>query len=227
VARRSRWLGLPLITGIAVIGGAVLIAFAVAGGDRTQPVEGPASQGAPVAGAFAGLAADGYVLGRPDAPVTIDLYEDFQCPACRRWGEQVFPALAAKELASGQARLVFHDFAFIGPESMAAAKAGQAAARQDRFWSLWAAIYANQGRENSGALNVERLTDIARTVGLDVERFKADMASSGAAMAVDASIADAQRLGVESTPTVIIGGRHLVGASYAEIAAAVADATPD
>lgn len=224
---RRRSYTLPLISVLAVVGGVLLIAVAVAGGGRPQPVEGPATEGASVAGRFAGLPTAGKALGRADAPVTIDLYEDFQCPACRQWGETVFPTLAANELARGQARLVFHDFAFIGPESMAAARAGHAAAKQDRFWSFWASVYANQGAENSGALSVERLTEMARVAGLDVERFSADLASSGAGMAVDASIADAHRLGVDSTPTVIVGGRKLVGASYAEIAAAIADAAPD
>ena len=179
------------------------------------------------AGTFAGLPTDGFALGRADAPVTIDLYEDFQCPACRRWGETVFPSLAANELASGRARLVFHDFAFIGPESLSAARAGHAAARQDRFWDMWAAIYANQGAENSGALTPSRLTEIARGLGLDVERFTADLQLSATGPAVDASNAAAHRLGVNSTPTIVIGERILVGASHADIAAAIADAAGD
>ena len=53
------------------------------------------------------------------------------------------------------------------------------------------------------------------------------MASEGAGIAVEASIADAHRLGVDSTPTLIVAGRRLVGASYQELSAAIADATPD
>ena len=216
---------LPLISAIAVIGGALLIAVAVVGGGA-RPVEAPASQGATVAGRFSGLPTSGYALGRANAPVTIDLYEDFQCPACRRWGESVFPALAANELASGRARLVFHTFPFIGQESMIAARAGHAAARQDRFWDFWAALYANQGPENAGTITAARMTAVAGTLGMDAARFAADMGSSGAGMAIDASIADARRLAVDSTPTLVVGGRRLVGASYAELAAAIADATP-
>ena len=144
----------------------------------------------PVAGTFSDLPTDGYTLGRADAPVTIDLYEDFQCPACQRWGEVVFPSLAANELASGTARLVFHDFAFLGPESFAAARAGHAAANQGRFWDMWATIYANQGAENSGAMTPSRLVEMARGLGLDVDRFTAEMELAAAGPAVDASIAD-------------------------------------
>jgi protein-disulfide isomerase len=223
----SRWrgfVGLPLISAIAAIGGALLIAVAVVTGSRAVPSAAPASQNAPVAGHFAGLPTNGYVLGRATAPVTIDLYEDFQCPACRRWGESIFPTLAANELASGEAKLVFHNFPFIGPESMIAARAAHAAVRQGQFWDLWHALYANQGPENAGTITTVGITDVAAGLGMDRARFSADMASSGAGMAIDASVADAHRLNVDSTPTLVVNGQKMVGASYAELAATIANA---
>jgi protein-disulfide isomerase len=180
-----------------------------------------------VEGTFSGLPTDGFTLGRADAQVTIDLYEDFQCPACRRWGETTFRSLLDNELRSGSAKLVFHDFAFIGPESLTAARAGQAAARQGRFWDMWATIYANQGPENSGALGASRLTEMARGLGLDVNRFTTDIAIGVSGPAVDASNAAARELGVNSTPTIAVNGRLMIGATYDEIAAAVADAASD
>lgn len=217
---------LPLISGIAIVGGALLIAAAVVTGGRPQQTGGGESQGVPMGNVFGGAVTHGYVLGDADAPVTIDLYEDFQCPACRRWGEVVFSSLAANEVATGRAKLVFHDFPFIGSESFAAARAGYAAARQDRFWDLWVALYANQGPENAGTLTTDRLTELARGAGLSIDRFTTDMASPASAAAVDEAIAHARRLGVDSTPTVVVAGRRMVGASYDEIAAAIADAAP-
>lgn len=213
-----------MISGIALVAGAGIIAVAMLVAARPGPTSVPASLAPPVAGMFAGVATNGFALGRADAPVTIDLYEDFQCPACKRWGETVFPELAANELKQGQARIVFHDFAFLGPESLIAARAGHAAANQGRFWDLWAAIYAAQGPENSGALNQAKLVELARGLGLDIDQFTADMAVAAAGPAVDASIARAHELGVNSTPTIIVDGRLLVGAGYEDIAAAVANA---
>jgi protein-disulfide isomerase len=209
---RKRPTTLVALSALALGGGVLLIAVAM----LLRPAPPATTSVAPVVSAVADLPTDGYTLGRADAPVTVHLYEDFQCPACRHWGTTVFPSLAANELASGRAKLVFHDFPFIGPESFVAAGAGQAAARQDRFWDLWATIYANQGPENSGALSKERLVGMARaTAGLD-------RAEVGPAIA--SSAADAARLGVDSTPTLIIGGQRLVGATYADVAAAIADA---
>ena len=222
--RRSRLIGLPLISGIAAIGGVLLIAVAIVTGNRAVPSAAPASQGAAVAGRFGGLPANGYVLGDSDAPVSIDLYEDFQCPACKRWGESVFPLLATNELANGKAKLVFHNFPFIGQESMIAARAAHAAARQGQFWDLWHALYANQGPENAGTITTAGVTDLAAGLGMDRAKFAADMASSGAGIAVDASVADAHRLNVDSTPTLIVNGKNMVGASYPELAAAIANA---
>jgi protein-disulfide isomerase len=221
---RRTWLNLPTISAIAFLGGAILIAAAIVTSERPTTAPPASSPVAGPAGLFGDLPTSGFTIGKADAPVTIDLYEDFQCPACRRWGQTVFPSLVANELADGTAKVVFHDFAFIGPESFAAARAGHAAANQGRFWDLWATVYANQGAENSGALGETRLVEIARGLGLDIERFRADMAEEVTGPAVDASIASARRLGITSTPSIAVDGRLMVGAGYEEIAAAVADA---
>jgi protein-disulfide isomerase len=168
-----------------------------------------------------GLPHAGYTLGRADAPVTIELFEDFQCPACKRWGESVLPELAANELATGSARIVFRDFAFLGPESFEAARAGFAAAQQDRFWQFWATVYANQGLENSGALSRDRLLAMAAGLGLDEERFTTDLDSVAAGDAVAAANRVAAQAGINSTPTVVIDGTPLVAATYPEIRAAI------
>ncbi len=220
-APARRGLSLPLVSAVAVVGGAIVIAVAIALGGGSRP----SGQVDPIiARAPAGLTTSGFVLGKADAPVAIDIYEDFQCPACRNWGETVLPSLAANELLGGQARLVFHDFAFIGPESFGAARAAAGAANQGRFWDMWATIYANQGQENRGALSRPRLIAMAAGLGLDVNRLTSDMDSVAAASQVDASIAAARQLGVTSTPTIVINGRLLTGASYSDIAAAIAQA---
>jgi protein-disulfide isomerase len=223
--RPARRIGLGGLTVLGVVGGLAAIVLAVALGARPPATAGTASVS--IASVPAALATDGFVLGRADAPVTIDLYEDFQCPACQTWGEGVFPGLAANELAAGTVRIVFHDMAFLGPESTDAGRAAFAAAQQGRFWDMWATLYENQGRENSGAFSRDRLMAMADGLGLDVDRFAADMASSDAGDSIAQSRAEAADAGVTSTPTLLIGGRALVGVqTYPDIAAAISSAAP-
>ena len=132
--------------------------------------------------------------------------------------------MAANEIASGTAKLVFRDLAFLGPESIDAALAGYAAAQQGRFWDMWATVYANQGHENSGAFSRDRLVAMASALGLDATRFVADMDSSAARSHLDAASTAAGAAGISSTPTIVINGRLMTGASYPEIAAAIAAA---
>lgn len=222
--RPSRGPGLGALSALGLIGGIAVVALAIALG--TQPARSnPLPAGINVSQVPDDLAADGFALGRSDAPVTIDLYEDFQCPVCKAWGRNVFPSLSSNELSTGAARIVFHDMAFLGPESTDAGRAAYAALQQGRFWDMWATIFANQGNENSGAFSHERLVAMAGRLGLDVTRFESDMALPAAQAAIDRSRADARRAGVTATPTLIIGGRALVGARpYAEIAAAISTA---
>jgi protein-disulfide isomerase len=224
-ARRPRAAGrrltLASLSVFGLVGGLAAVALAVVFGARPTPAPADTAE-VRIAHAPADLAADGFVLGRADAAVTIDLYEDFQCPACEAWGRTVFPSLASNELAAGTVKIVFHDMAFLGPESTDAGRAAHAAAQQGRFWDMWATLYANQGRENSGAFSRARLIAMADRLGLDVDRFEAEMDSTAAQAAIDDSRADAGRAGVTSTPTLIIEGRAFVGVEpYPDIAAAI------
>ena len=220
----SRRLGLGSLSVLGLVGGLAVMLLAIVFGSPPASSQA-ATADVNIARVPAGLAMDGFVLGRADAPVTIDLYEDFQCPACEAWGRDVFPRLAANELAAGSARIVFHDMAFLGPESSDAGRAAHAAAQQGLFWDMWATLYANQGRENSGAFDRARLLAMADRLGLDVARFEMDMDSTAAHDAIDASRDAARRAGVTSTPTLVIDGRAFVGVgSYPDVAAAIAAA---
>jgi protein-disulfide isomerase len=209
---------------LGLFGGIVAVALAIAFG--SQPPAAPAHDAdVAVAYAPAGIPAVGFAIGSPDAPVTIDLYEDFQCPACEAWGRTVFPMLAANELAAGTVRVVFHDIAFLGQESVDAGMAAYAAAQQGRFWDMWATLYANQGHEHAGAFSRERLMAMAGALGFDVARFEADMDSSGARSTLAGSKNAASQAGITSTPTIVIGGQAQVGVGqYEALAAAIAAA---
>jgi protein-disulfide isomerase len=171
------------------------------------------------------LPTDGYVLGDPDAPVTIDLFEDFQCPYCQRFTLLVSPELVDTWVRPGLARFVFHDFAFLGEESRWAAVAGRLAAEQDRFWPFHDLLYSNLLGENVGSFTPDRLMLMARMAGLDMEAFIDGLqvpAAREAWATIEQEVRDAASTrGVSGTPAVFVDGVHVALPDAATIGAAV------
>ena len=150
-------------------------------------------------------------LGPANAKVTIVEFADFECPICRQLHDvmrQILPKYP-------QVRLIFKDYPIeqIHPWAKTAALAGRCAYEQDpkAFWKLYDMMYDNQNMifpDNAWNMMVEYAGD----AGLNTDNFKACMASPQAAAAINASIANAKLLNVDSTPTLFIDGRRIVGA---------------
>ena len=165
--------------------------------------------------------------GAEDAPVTVYLYEDLQCPACARFSRETLPDLVTRYVEPGTAKVVAEPIAILGPDSVPAAEAADAAGEQDRFWEYSVLFYLNQGAENSGYVDDEFLTGIAeKTQGLDVDRWNEARESGSAESELDAVLARAQEEGVEATPTLVVSGPNDTmnvrgAASIDEVAAAM------
>jgi protein-disulfide isomerase len=201
----------------AVFVGVVVIAFiALQGGGSPGAAVVPPTATTPPA------LAHGRNLGDDAAPVKIDVYSDFQCPNCLLFWEQVVPSLTTNDIATGKAQLIYHDFAFIGPESFAAAYAARCADQQDRFWPFHDYLFANQGHENAGAYSDARLTQMATAGGLDTDKWSTCRAAAATEAAVRQETAAGQARGVNGTPTVFVNGTKLPSYDLATIEAAIA-----
>ena len=155
---------------------------------------------------------DAPTLGDPRAPVTIVEYSDFECPVCRNLHDALRNILPNY---SGKVRVIFKDFPIeqLHPWARTAAIAGRCSYQQkpEAFWKIYDLIYDHQ--EIISAANTwTKMTDYAGQAGLDVETFKSCMASPEAGAAVNASHANGEKLEVNSTPTVFVNGRRMVGA---------------
>lgn len=160
---------------------------------------------------------DGTTLGSEDAPVTVYLYEDLQCPACAAFARETFPELVRRYVEPGEVKVVSETIAVLGRDSVPAARAAFAAGEQDRYWEYSTLFFLNQGRENSGYVTNEFLTSLAEeTQGLDVDEWNEARRSDAAQSELDAAQASAQDEGIEGTPTLVISGpegtREVVGA---------------
>jgi len=151
-------------------------------------------------------------LGDPKAPVTIVEYSDFECPVCRNLHDALRGILPNY---SGKVRVIFKDFPLeqLHPWARTAAIAGRCAYQQkpEAFWKVYDLIYDNQEIISAGNAWT-KMVDYAGQSGLDAEAFKSCMASPESGAAVNASHDNGENLEVNSTPTLFVNGRRMVGA---------------
>ena len=200
---------LLLSIGAIAVGIVAVLVLAVAGG---LPGSGSSTAVAtPVVDTPSALA-DGRSLGSQDAPVTIDVWADYQCPVCARFTRDIEPLLVARYVEPGLVRLTFRDYTFLGPESFDAAVAARVAEAQGgNFWAYHDLLFANQGAENGGSFSRTRLADMAVAAGLDRSAFLAALDDPAYLASVQAETAQGTALGVNSTPTMSIDGRLAAG----------------
>lgn len=196
-----KWAG-GLVALAAVIG---LLAWAGSGNN-----EGGAANG------------DDWIKGAADAPVTLIEYSDFQCPACAAY----YPLVTQLHEEFGDnLRIVYRHYPLtsLHPYAQTAALAAEAAGRQGKFWEMHDKLFENQRSWSSATLTEvnETFEGYAEELGLDLERFRADMDSSEVADAVDADRLAGNRAGVRGTPTFILQGETIQVRSYDEFKALV------
>lgn len=205
----------------AAAGAAVTIAAFV--GSGTVPL-GPSPAPSPEP-TFAVTAAS---VGLSSAPVTIEVWADYQCPYCGVFTHGIEPTLLRDYAASGRALVTFRDFAFLGQESIDAAVAARCAGREGRFWTYHDLLYASQGGENQGAFARSNLDSLATFAALDRTAFDACLVDPAVALEVTAETETGRGLGITSTPTLRItgpGGARLVkGISQPSAIAAAVEA---
>lgn len=143
--------------------------------------------------------------GPEGAEVTLVEFSDFQCPYCARATSTM--AQIEKEYGD-RVRFVFKHLPLrTHTRAPAAHAAAEAAHRQDKFWEMHEAIFANQ-RE----MSPEKYVEYAEEMGLDVEQFKRDVAAADVKQKVDADAKEAAALGVTGTPGFFINGKFVRGA---------------
>jgi protein-disulfide isomerase len=176
--------------------------------------------------------AEGLSLGDPNAPATIDVFEDFQCSACKRFTETIEPLVIENLVSTGKARYVFHNYPFLdgdgagsSGESDQASNAAMCANEQGKFWEMHASLYANWNGENQGMFSNRRLQSMAESIGLDMDAFNSCFNANKLEADIQADFDLGKEMGVSGTPTVFVNGQRAGAAnqiaSYQEIADAV------
>jgi len=139
--------------------------------------------------------------GSQMAPVTVVEFSDFECPYCGRAHPVLQQLLRDFE---GRVRVVFKHYPLSAhPHAMPAARAAVAAGNQDRFWEMHDLLFEHQRQ-----LEEEDILGYAEQIGLDMERFRADIASAETQDRVEADKEAGERAGVEGTPTFFVNGHR-------------------
>jgi protein-disulfide isomerase len=197
-ARRRRLWQFGAVAGLAVVAVVVAVAISSSGGDE------PSASAPPASTLFAGIPEHDGVLGDPDAPVTLTEFVDLQCPVCAAASTQTLPTLVNQYVRTGKVKLEARTLSFLGPDSVRAAKVAAAAERQGRLWPFLEAFYAAQGTENSGYVTDDFLRSVADAAGVDADAALAQADRPFAQKRLDRADADAARLGVDATPTLVV-----------------------
>ena len=145
------------------------------------------------------------VRGSASAPVTIVEFSDFQCPFCAR----VNPTLdRVRQTYGDRVKIVFKDYPLPNhPQAPKAAEAARCAAEQSKFWEMHDAMFANQR-----ALEVPSLKQTARALGLNGAAFDQCLDSNKHQATVRSGSELGEQMGVNSTPTLYVNGRIILGA---------------
>lgn len=151
-----------------------------------------------------------HVFGKKDSKVVLIEYGDFQCPGCG----SAYPNLkAVSDKYKGQMAFIFRNFPLtsIHPNARAAAAAAEAAGLQNKYWEMHDALYEGQSSwENLGANERgDFFANYAQTLGLNVDTFKTDMASSRVNQKIEYDQAVAKKINVSATPTIYLNGRQV------------------
>src|SRR5829696_127228 len=170
---------------------------------NSSPAQTQAPRQAPQPGA-----SNPWSRGMATARVTVEEFSDFQCPACGALEPGLRRVMKDYE---DRVRFTFrnyplqmHKYAFL------ASRAAEAAGAQGKFWEMHDMIYDNQKEWSDSMEPRVQFDSYATRLGLDVQRFKADMERQDLADRIKADLSRGNSLGVKGTPTVYLNGRELV-----------------
>lgn len=158
-------------------------------------------------------AGGGIPTGSAEGVPVVDVYEDFQCPACRAFEEQTGAALE-QLAADGTARVDYHPMSFIGDESERAANAAACAADAGAFVDYHRILFEQQPGENTGQWTTDALVDLGQQVGITGEEFRRCVTEGRYVGWTDQVDEAAGRAGVRGTPTVLVNGEPLADDAY-------------
>ncbi|WP_428961641.1 DsbA family protein [Micromonospora fluostatini] len=209
--KRTLWASVAAVAVLVVAG---LIGWSLWSGERSGEVTVPTGANSNGTGIVAG-----------SGPVTVDIYEDFLCPACKQFDESAGPTVD-RLISEGKARVVYHPVAYLNRYSTTqystrSSAASGCAAENGRFREYAKRLFAAQPAEGGTGLSDDQLADLAAEVGMDRDGFAACLRDGTFKPWTDRVTDEASRAGITGTPTVLVNGEELTERTPEGLTAAV------
>lgn len=175
---------------------------AAAGNPTVEPTEPSANPSA-----LSDITTSDYVRGDYNAPVTLIIFSDYQCPYCASHEATIKQILNDYK---GKVRMVFRNFPLsFHAEAEKAAEATECAGEQGKFWEMHDKIF--EANEN-GTMSVDQWKTIAKALGLNTSKFNDCLDSGKYVDKIKADMAEGQAAGVSGTPATFVNGELVTGA---------------
>jgi protein-disulfide isomerase len=174
---------------------------------QQQPA-GPAPQPEPLNVAVRDL----NTIGRPDAPITVVEYSDFDCGYCRKFYDTTFKQIMAEYVNKGLVRISYKHYPFLTEASMPKAVIAECAAEQGKFWQMHDAMFSGAVASADEATMRAAGAELAKQLGMDIPAFNKCLDDDAVKLRINTDAQEAQQAGVRGTPSFLINGKLLVGA---------------
>ena len=171
---------------------------------------------------------NGRTLGKADAPITIQMFEDFTCPHCLEFNATIEPSLIEQYVNTGRVKLEFHYFP-LRQSSVGPMVAAECASQQNRFWEYGKRLFKEQaiadalpsaqvGDGLAKAFGQDSLIKYAADLSLDATKFNDCLNSDAVFDPIQADARIAEEKQMPGTPTFVINGNALINGSPASLA---------
>jgi protein-disulfide isomerase len=152
--------------------------------------------------------ATNHTKGTGTTGVTLVEYGDFQCPACT-----AYHPVVNELIKSYGDKITFQFVNFplyqIHQNAMVAHRAAEAADKQGKFWEMYDLLYINSAQWSSASNPVTSFESFAQQLGLNVDKFRTDSASSGVNDIINADLEKGRKAGVDATPAFFLNGKKI------------------
>jgi protein-disulfide isomerase len=208
-----------------LLGAIVLIGVAALSYVATKPKQTVRDVAETVDTANAGPA-QGYLMGKVDAPVKILEFADFECPACGNFAVVTEPDLRSRIITPGLANITYYDFPLnMHRNTVAASNAAVCADEQGKFWPMHDRLFQAQAEWNGEATDAPKpfFKRYAQESGVDVAKWESCYDARKYQKRISANLAEGLRYGVNQTPSFVIAGKLYAGMRSYDALKAIVD----